>query len=80
MLARRSVAGKEPVTWSGKSDLISECTRRDRSQWDFCQPVLHLRIWNPDGGVGNVHLTLPHGQKFLVDPQTGLRKDANDVA
>ena len=26
-----------------------------------------------------VHLVLPHGSKFLVDPQPGLRDDANDV-
>ena len=80
MFARRSVTGKKPVAWSGKRELVSKGIASDRGERNFRHTVLRLRIRNPDGGVGDVHLILPHGQKFLVDPQARLREDANDVA
>ncbi len=57
-----------------------KCIHGDWSDRDFRHAVFTLRIRDPDGAVGNVHLILPHGQKFFVDPQTGLRKDAVNVA
>src|SRR5713226_7488477 len=75
-----SRAGKEPVTWSSERKLVAKRIHGDWSEWNLGHAMLRFGIRNPEGGVGDVQLVLPHGQKFLVDPQASLREDANDVA
>jgi hypothetical protein len=48
VLARRSVARKEPVTWSGKRELVSKRIHGDWSERDFRYTILRLRIRNFD--------------------------------
>src|SRR5216683_4941259 len=80
MLVRRSRTGKEPVTWSSDRKLASKRIHGNRRERDFRHTILRLGVRNPDGGIGDVQVVLPHGQKFLIDPQASLREDANDVA
>src|SRR6267143_2524215 len=75
-----SRAGKEPVTWSSERKLVAKRIHGDWSERNLGYAMLRFGIRNPKGGVGDVQLVLPHGQKFLVDPQASLREDANDVA
>src|SRR6266849_929853 len=75
-----SRTGKEPVTWSRERELVAKRIHGDWSERNLGHAMLRLGVRNPNGGVGDVQLVLPHGQKFLVDPQASLREDANDVA
>src|SRR6267143_6823748 len=75
-----SRAGKEPVTWSSERKLVAKRIHGDWSERNLGHTMLRFGIRNPNGGVGDVQLVLPHGQKFLVDPEASLRENANDVA
>src|SRR6267143_5527266 len=79
MPARNPIARKHKRPFTGNLHLTFECFNGERSEGNFGDTVRSLGIRYPDHRILQIHLVLPYRSQLLVDPQPGLRNDANDV-
>jgi hypothetical protein len=73
------IAREQEWTLARNCHLVLKCIDSEPGEGHLSDAVRRFRIRYPDDCVLEIYLVLSHRSQFLVDAQTGLGDDPNDV-